>query len=255
MKVAVCYKCVPFNEAIEVNRDRSLDFSKCSWEIGQYDLNAAEAGVQLADQAGAEAVALTANIPAVAGDSKLRKSILCRGMSQQYAVEDEVFASADSLVTAKALKAAVEKIEDVEVVVCGEGSGDIYAQQVGNTLGALLGWTTLNAVSKAEYVGDKLNVERNVSDGIEQLTVELPVVLSVTSEINHPRVPSFKEIMAAGKKPFTIWKLGEIESDFAPAYNTLGILAPETAERKQIIIDGNEEGALDEFVSYIKKAL
>ena len=81
MKIAVCYKCVPFNESISVKGDRTLDLDKVTWEIGKYDLNAAEAACQIAAVSGDEAVAVSAN-GSVLADSKLRKSILSRGLTQ-----------------------------------------------------------------------------------------------------------------------------------------------------------------------------
>jgi len=142
----------------------------------------------------------------------------------------------------------------VDLVLCGEGSGDMYTQQVGNTLGVLMGWTTLNAVSKIEYADGALKVERSVADGVESLTVNLPAVISVTSDINLPRFPSFKEIMAAGKKPSTSWALGELTCEQAPAYETVSILAPEQTDRKKVIMEGTDDETVDAFLDLIKKS-
>jgi len=255
MKIVVSYKCVPSNDSINIKGDRSLDISKAVWEIGQFDLNAAEEAMKLAAAVESEVVALTANIPSVATDSKLRKSILCRGMGEQFAISDGSFAGADSLYTAKALKAGIDKIGGVDLIICGEGSGDIYAQQVGNSLGALLGWPTINAVRKMEYVDGKIKVERNICDAVETLIISLPAVISVTPDINFPRIPSFKDIMAAGKKPFTVWSPSDVSFAATAAYETESILAPEETERRKIILDSSADGAIDEFVNLIKKAL
>ena len=47
MKFVVCYKLVPGENSIVVKPDRSLDFTNCEWEIGQYDLRAVETAAQL----------------------------------------------------------------------------------------------------------------------------------------------------------------------------------------------------------------
>ena len=79
MRIAACYKNVPDNEKIKLAPDNSLDLSAAAPQIGQYDLNAVEAAVEIAaGQPGTEIIALT-----VAGDvidnTKQRKAILSRG--------------------------------------------------------------------------------------------------------------------------------------------------------------------------------
>ena len=51
---------------------------------------------------------------------------------------------------------AGEKVEDVDLVICGEGSGDLYSQQLGNMLGGMLGWPTLNSVRELKYEDGKV---------------------------------------------------------------------------------------------------
>ena len=146
MRIVACYKIVPNDQEISVKGDRTLDTSKAQLAISRYDLEAVEAAVQFKG-AEDEVCALTVAAEAV-DNTKLRKAILSRGPQALYAVHDEKAEEADSLKTAQTLKAAIEKIGDVELVLCGEGSEDMYCQQVGPMLGALLGWTNVNAVSK-----------------------------------------------------------------------------------------------------------
>ena len=60
MRIAACYKNVPDNEKIKLAPDNSLDLSAAAPQIGQYDLNAVEAAVEIAaGQPGTEIIALT----------------------------------------------------------------------------------------------------------------------------------------------------------------------------------------------------
>ena len=244
---------MPFDDSIAVRPDRTLDFSNVSWEIGQYDLNAIETAVQLANSSEGTAVVLTAN-GEVAANSKMRKAALSRGASEMFAVQDDRLENADTYTTALALKAAVEKIGDVDLVVCGEGSGDMYAQQTGNLLGALLGWTAINAVSAVSYDNGCLRVERSLDDGVEVLEAALPLVITVTGDINRPRIPTMKDIMGAGKKPATVWPLGELTSVPEPATKIKNISAPEETGRQKVVFDSSEE-SIDKFVDQLRQAL
>ena len=169
-----------------------------------------------------------------------------------FGVRDERLETADSYTLSDVLKAAIGKIGNIDLVICGEGSGDFYQQQMGNMLGQKLGWATLNGISKIETVQDKLIVERNTETETEEYEVELPVVISVTSDINLPRIASFKEIMGAGKKPSTIWSLEELGIEPENRVNYMSVLAPEQADRKKIIIEGDSEEKIEEFLNYIR---
>ena len=254
MKLIVCYKLVPEEQDIEIKRDQTLDFSKAQWKVGEFDLIAAEAGVVLVEAVGGEIAALTVG-GAIVDNSKLQKAILSRGIGQMYGIKDDALATADSYATAEILKAGVERIGGADLVLCGEGSGDIYARQVGSVLGAMLGWRTVNAVSKLTIEEGKLIVERSLENSVEVLEVTLPAVLSVTTDINKPRIPGMKDILAAGKKPATVWSLADMGIGVNNVTETLSVLAPEMTDRMQIIIEGDSEENIEELYSHLRKAL
>ena len=105
MNILVCYKIVPDEQDIVVKPDQTLSFDRAELKIGQYDLNAVEAGVQLVEAAGGAVTALTVG-GAEVDNSKMKKSILSRGPGSNLAVKDDSLAGADSATTAKALAAA-----------------------------------------------------------------------------------------------------------------------------------------------------
>ncbi|WP_072771718.1 electron transfer flavoprotein [Desulfitobacterium chlororespirans] len=254
MKVAACYKVVPEEQDITVKADKTLNVDKAEWKIGQYDLNAIEAGVQLAEVTGGELVALSAG-GQVVDNSKIKKAALSRGLQSLCLVADEALETADCYTTAAALAAAIGKIGGVDLVLCGEGSGDIYAQQVGVVLGEMLGWATLNAVSKITPDGDKLVVERTLENEVEALEVLLPAVISVTTDINKPRIPTLKEIMAAGKKTAVKWSLTDLQLEVSNKTECISTLAPEETDRKRIVIEGDSDENIAEFYEHLRKVL
>lgn len=255
MKIVVCFKIVHDENELIINRDRTIDESKAAYAISAYDCNAVGAAMQLASTVeGSSVVALTAGGERVE-NGKMKKGILSRGPEAMYAVKDESLDHADTYHIAAALKAALGEMGGADLVICGEGSGDLYNQQVGNMLGALSGAATLNAVSAMHMEDGKLIVERNADDGLEVLEVSLPAVLSVTSDICIPKIPSMKDILSAGKKPATFYDLETLGSPDANSIETVSILAPANAERKQIIIKGDGEDQIVEFYENIRKSI
>lgn len=246
MKIVVCYKIVPSDEGVVVNADRSLKFLDNEIEISAYDTNAIEAAVRLAaSYENSMIIGLTANGDLVE-NTKLRKAALSRGLTEVYAVKGEGLGNADPFVTASVLKAAVEKI-GFNVIICGEGSGDLYNQQVGNLLGCMLGLPTINKVSKITASDDKIVVERITASGVDVLEVSGPAVLSVTSDINIPRIPSMRDILGAGKKTFTVLNQGDLLQAPTSKTEVLGVASPELSDRRKVIVDGSTDDGLHAF--------
>lgn len=252
MKVISCCKAVPEEQDIVIAKDRQLSFATAEWKFGQYDLNAVEAGKQIVEAVGGELSGVCAG-GNVLDNSKLKKDILSRGLNDLYLVMDEKIAHMDTYQSANILQAAIKKIGEFDLVLCGAGSSDLYAQQVGNQLGELLGVPVVNGVNKITPQGDKVIVERALEHGTEVLEIKLPAVLSVTSEINVPRIPGMKDIIASKKKTVTAFSLGEIGAgDVQPSSMVVSTLAPQQMERGMNILEGEADEIVDAFVKLLK---
>lgn len=255
MNIITCFKVVPEEEDILVTSSGDLSFERAKLTISNYDLNAIEAGTQLVEDNGGTHTALCVGGSKI-DDSKLKKNVLSRGPECLHLVADEALDNMDTHQTALALKAAIEKVGACDLVLCGEGSADLYAQQVGVQLGQLLNVSTLNSVSKITEANGKVIVERTLEDEVETVEVTLPAVLSVTSDINLPRIATMKQILAAGKKPSTVWKASDV--NLAQPANSIEVLetkAPKQVDRKQEVIEGDSEDAIKQFVAKISGEL
>lgn len=253
MKIITCFKLVPEEQDIVVTAERTLSFERADAKISQFDLNAIEAAVQLAGDDD-RIVALSVG-GAFIENTKVRKDVLSRGPHELCLVQDPHLEQALPKDTAQALAAAAHKI-GFDLILFGEGSGDLYAQQVGLLVGEMLQLPTVNAVSKVQIVDNQALVERTLEDEVEVLALPLPAVLCVTSDINVPKTPSMKAILGAGKKPVTQWKAGDINWAPSQPYSELTrIHVPPQTERKHIIIEGDSPEAVAELAEHLKKAL
>ena len=255
MNIVVCYKIVPDEQDAQIQGDRTLSFERAALKIGDYDLNAVEAGVTLAAETGATVTCLTAGGDAVE-DSKLKKAILARGPQENVAVKDVSLPAADSATTSAVLAGAVKSLDDVSLVLTGEGSADLYSQQVGIQLGERLGWPVVNAVSAIQLDGDVAHVQRSLEDVVESLDVPLPAVLCVVADMNDPRIPSMKDILGAGKKPSKVVALDEMAVEAAPAtVEVVSTLAPEQKDRACTVYETADDEAIEKFLGAIREQL
>lgn len=251
MRVIACCKAVPEEQDIVISKDRQISFEKAEWKFGSYDLNAVEAGKQIIEATGGQLSGLCAG-GKILENPKLKKDILSRGLDDLYIVADEAIGQADTYQSAKILEAAIKKMANFDLILCGAGSSDFYAQQVGNQLGELLGVPVVNAVNKITPDGDKVIVERVLENEIQVLEISLPAVISVTSEINVPRIAGMKDIIAANKKPVTQLTLSEIDAtDYQPSSLVVSTLAPVQVERQLNILEGDSDDVVDAFVKLI----
>ncbi|MBR3257918.1 MAG: putative electron transfer flavoprotein FixA [Eggerthellaceae bacterium] len=255
MKIVTCYKIVRDEQDIQQNADRTLAFDHAALKIGDYDLNPIEAGVQLASATGATVVSLTAGSSEVE-DSKIRKSVLSRGPQENVAIKDTALASCGAFVTATVLAQAIRTIGDVEVVLCGEGSADLYAQQVGVQLGEMLGMPTVNGVSAITIEDGTAKLERTVGAEVEMLEVPLPVAIMVSSDINRPRIPTMKDILSAGKKPSKVLGMGDLGINLpADPLLTVSTLAPERKARQAEFFEGDDRETVTAFFARVSERL
>ncbi|MGM3161989.1 electron transfer flavoprotein [Dickeya undicola] len=253
MKIITCFKLVPEEQDIEVTANRTLNLDHADAKISQFDLNAIEAATQLVgDDGQVTALCVGGNY---LENSKVRKDVLSRGPHELYLVQDARLGNALPNDTARAIAAAAGKL-GFDLMLFGEGSGDLYAQQVGLLAGEMLQLPTINAVSHIERVGNLVRVERTLEEEVEVLEVPLPAVLCVTSDINIPRIPSMKAILGAGRKPVTQWQAGDIDwTPGVPFTEQTTIHVPPQAERKHIMIEGDSPEAVAELAEYVKKVL
>ncbi|NPV30017.1 MAG: electron transfer flavoprotein subunit beta/FixA family protein [Firmicutes bacterium] len=208
MRIVACYKYVLDEQDIRVNPEtQSLLTDRAAWKISDYDRNAIEEAVRIKEQQGGTVFALTA------GPSQVKvslKDVLARGADEGIFVQVENTALADPAFTARVLAQAIRKIGDCDLVICGEGASDDYAQQVGPRLAVLLGCPAVTYVAKLTVEERILRAERKLEDGIEVVEAPLPAVVTVTGEINQPRIPTLKQVMGAGRKPMQTWKLEDL---------------------------------------------
>ena len=256
MKIITCYKLVPEEQDIAVTADGSLDTNKAAAKINPFDLCAVEAGMQVKGLVdGSHITAMSVGGKAL-DNPKARKDILSRGPDDLTVLVDEKFEQLLPHQTARILTAAAQK-NGFDLIICGDGSGDLYAQQVGLQLGELLGVASINAVSKIIAAdSDKITIERSLDDEVEVLEISLPAVISVSADINEPSIPSMRTILAAAKKPVNNLAATDIELGELPTFvELISVIAPKQKARQNMIIEGDDEQQVAEFAEHLRKAL
>jgi electron transfer flavoprotein beta subunit len=178
--------------------------------IDPYGEYAVEASLKIKEATGSKVIVISLGINLL---REVVKKPLAMGADQLILLEDEAFIGGDSRSTAVALAAAIKKVGEYDLILCGREASDTNAGQTGSGIAEILGLPCITLARKIDAADSKLKVERVTSVGYDVLEVPLPAVLTVSNEIGEPRYPTIKGIMAAKKNEPIVWKPADIGID------------------------------------------
>jgi electron transfer flavoprotein beta subunit len=175
-----------------MNDDGTVNRSALPAIFNPEDLNALESALQIKDRYGGRITVISMGPP---GAVKVLRDSLYRGADDAILITDARCAASDTLATSYILACAVKKI-DYDIVLCGRQAIDGDTAQVGPQLAEKLGVTQITYVEELmELNGRTITARRNVGNGWQQVRAKLPVLLTVTSDTNEPRVAAAKKMM------------------------------------------------------------
>ncbi|HFC11403.1 MAG TPA: electron transfer flavoprotein subunit beta/FixA family protein, partial [Anaerolineae bacterium] len=130
-------------------------------------------------------------------------------------LNDDSFAGSGGQGTARILAAAIKQ-QDASIALFGKRSIDGDTGMTPIMVARALGWTPLTYVSAIKSIdGDTITVERTLEQGVQTVSAELPVVISVVKEINEPRYPSFMGIRKANRAKIPVLTAADLDIDGA----------------------------------------
>jgi len=158
------------------------------------DLNALEMALQVKEQHGGTVTVLTMGPPRA---SEVLREALYRGADQVILLTDRKFAGSDTLATSFALKCAVEKVGQIDLVFCGRQAIDGDTAQVGPQVAEKLGLPQITYAETIESLeGKEIVVQRAFPLGKETVKCQLPCLLTVVGSANQPRPASVHRVIA-----------------------------------------------------------
>jgi electron transfer flavoprotein beta subunit len=170
--------------------------------LSPFDENALEAALKIKDSQPATVTILSLG-------KKLTRAVvkapLAAGADQLFLLEDESFNDFNTFLTASALAAAIRKLGQYDLILCGIQAADTNAGQVGTGIASTLGIPCITFARKVELNGDRLKVERILPEGYEVVEAATPAVVTTSYEVGTLREPGVEAFMSAGKKPMTVW--------------------------------------------------
>ena len=246
MEIIVLIKQVPDIEKVKFDAEKGrIDRSSAPAETNPFDLNALEAAIQLKEKLGGSVTVLSMG-PKQA-ESSLRDA-LARGADKAILLTDGRFAGADTLATAYTLATAIKKLGRFDLIICGEKTVDGDTGQVGPEVAEFLGIPHVAYVSEIREIHqDKLLLVSDMGDKY-LVEVKLPALITVTKDLNTPRLPSLRDVLKARKKEIEVWNAdalsdyGDLDGFGIKGSKTMvvKVVIPSEKGRKGIIFRGED---------------
>lgn len=250
MKIYVCVKHVPDTAAkITIIGNNQID-EKVTFIINPYDENAIEAATGLKKQIGdAEIIAVT--LGKAAAESTLR-SALAMGADRGIFIRCDD--NPDSMVSARALRAAIEQDGEADIIFTGVESIDSEGFQTMFRLGAILKVPVASNVVAFKLEDRIVTAECKLDAGsIEVIRMPLPCIIGAGKALNQPRYPTLPDIMKARKKPIRTVAFDSLELESPAGSMEVVELRPVVDERRGQIIAGSSEEAVQKLIRLLRE--
>ena len=213
MKVLVPVKrVVDFNVKIRVKSDGSgVELANVKMSMNPFDEIAVEEAIRLKEAGKVSEIVVVSVGPAQAAETI--RTALAMGADRGILIKTDE--AVEPLGVAKLLKAVIEE-EKPELAILGKQAIDDDANQTGQMLAALLGWSQGTFASEVELGDGKAKVTREVDGGLQVVEIKLPAVVTTDLRLNQPRYASLPNIMKAKKKPLDEKAAADYGVDVSP---------------------------------------
>ena len=187
MRILVCVKQVPDTTEVKLSSEYTLQRDFVAQVMNPADESALEKALALRDEHGGSVTVMT--MGPERAESMLREAIT-RGADEALHLTDRAFAGADTLVTAKCLKAAVEMAGGFDLILCGRRAVDGETGQVGPMVAALLDRACVPNVTDVHVENDSLMIDQLTENGVITWQAQIPAVITFCEWSHHLRLPT-----------------------------------------------------------------
>lgn len=181
LNIIVLAKQVPDTRNVgeqAMNADGTINRAALPAIFNPEDLNALEQALLLKEANPESKITVLTMGPYRAAD--ILREALYRGADEGILLTDRAFAGADTLATSYALAAAIKKIADYDIVLCGRQAIDGDTAQVGPQVAQQLGLPQVTYVRRIVSLSeDAIIVERSIENGVEKVEAPLSLLLTV----------------------------------------------------------------------------
>ena len=250
MKIYVCIKHVPDSAAtITITGKNQID-EGITFLLNPYDENAVAEATVLRDRFdNSEVIAVTVGKE---GALNTLQSALAMGADRALLVKTD--SQPDSIMTARALKAAIEQDGTPDIIFTGKESIDSEGMQTMFRLGAALDMPVASNVVDFSTENGQARVQCEMEAGIRQvLEMPLPCIIGAGKGLNTPNYPTFMDIRNARKKEVIQIDLADLKLEKPAAGMEILELKPAVENRQARELKGSPQEIVRQLIEVLKQ--
>lgn len=219
MRIVVCVKAVPGSTEVKMDpKTNTIVRDGGQAVINPFDASALEAALQIKEGfAGLSVdVGVTVVSMGIPATEELLRDCIARGADDAILLTDRVFAGADTLATAYALKCGIDAIgEPFDMIICGKMAVDGDTAQIGPELAAAYDVRCVTDASLIEgaRAGKEGIVIHTTDEGDETVCVPQPAVITVSKDIAQLRMPSIAGLKRAERAEVRVLSAADVGAD------------------------------------------
>lgn len=180
-------------------------------ELNPFDRPALEAALQLKTAMGGSVTVLSMG-PDVAVEALAEARAM--GADRLVLVNDAALAGSDTLVTARVLAAAIDRLKPFDLLFFGTRTSDSDTGQVGAQTATLLGLPFVGGVKQIDQKNDRWEIHRLMDDWDELWQVKSPAALTIHPGAYKPRAIALGGIaLAHDPMEAQTWRLTDLGLD------------------------------------------
>jgi electron transfer flavoprotein beta subunit len=256
LEIVVCAKRVPETAEAELRIVDELGIREDDlvFDINEWDNYALEEALRLREEHGGTVTVVTLGPEAA---EEMIRSCVAKGADATLHLSDPSLEGGDAVSVARALAAAIKRLE-YDLIITGAQASDDGWGQVGPLVAHFLEVPSATLVTRVEVEDDSVTVRRELEEELqEEVELSMPALLAVQTGINEPRYASVRGIRKALKHEIEKLDAQDLEledAEIGPAGSLSRLVKlyhPPRGE-KAVLLEGSPTECADELAGILR---
>ncbi|MEN2974641.1 MAG: hypothetical protein ABDH32_03565 [Candidatus Caldarchaeales archaeon] len=206
-------------------------------KMGDTDKCAVEEAVRLKEKYGALVTVVT--IGANNESMRIIRDSYAIGVDEGFLVKVDEAELLQTISIGETISSIVKKTGPYDLIILGAGSLDTHSYTLGPIIASKLDIPIISSVDSLKYVDGFFEALCIMEDGSYTYRAKPPIVVTVTTEANEPRIPTLKMILKSKKMEVKTLTLKDLGIDVKKV--DLINVKKYVVQRKKIIWDAGED--------------